>query len=934
MTRIINAFSAAVVLLKARAVLAAILLCISACGQTLSPETYLQRAKDHIAAARYNEGIIELKNALQGDAELAEARWLLGDLYLKAGDGAAAQKELERAAALGYTTPDLELAILRSMLLQEDYTAVLLRAPDVDDADATADLLAMRGEARLGQGNPEEAAEAFNRALELNPDSISALLGSVRLAIGTGAFDQAGVYLEHLESIAPDRIELGLSRGALGLARNDPKAAEAGYTQALGVDAGNPTARLGLARALLGQGRNDEAETYINSINQQYPNNTAGNFLLGVLELQRGNRQPAKDALLQVVRADPAHLQALITLASIYYQDDQLEQAQSHIKLFQVAVSDYLPAQKLASAISMRLGNVDEAVSNLESVISQASNDAQFYSMLGSAYMSKGNVEKGTTYLSQAAELAPDQASIKTQLAMGKLSGGNIDQAIEDLESAVELDPELIQAEILLISVNLQKGDFNKALELATESIGKHPDNPVYYNLAGAAHLGLKNKSKALEMFNRAIELDPKFTPAMINLAQMDLQDGDSEAARQRFEAVVAINENNIQALVGLARLAQSRNDVETVARHLQKARLNNKYALEPRLMLANYYQQKGDIKMALEVIREARDVAPERAQVLGVLGQVESAAGNHDEAIKAFSTLATLLPDNADASYRLGIVQTAAGKHANANQSLQRARELDPDNPTIIGAQTSLAIREGKYDEALGLASILKEKHPDSPEGFAMEGDIHLASNQLEEAIRAYEKAYSVQKTSLLAIKLHGAYRSAGKTDEAYSILEKWLADNPGDPAVKSVLAGSRLQEGDNATAARLYNEVLQTNPDHVLSLNNLAWLMHQNGDPKALQLAERAYQLSPGLLNVIDTYAWILIEQDQVEQGLTLLQKAISGGVQQPSIRYHYASGLSRSGDTLRAISELETILAASDTFPEREAAQQLLDRLRAGK
>lgn len=920
--------------LRIRVALLTIVFCVSACGQKLDPETYLQHAKEHIAAARYAEGIIELKNALQGNADLAEARWLLGDIYLKTGDGAAAQKELERARELGYTAPDMELAILRSLLMQEDYTAVLLRVPDVDDDNATADLLAIRGEARLGQGKPDEAAKAFQKALELEPDSVNALLGSARLAIGAGAFDEAAAHLDHLEQIAPDRIELGLSRGALGLARNDPAAAEAGYRQALAVDATHPLARLGLARALLAQNRIDEAATYINSINQQYPNNPAGSFLLGVLELQRGNRQPAKDALLQVIRADPGHLQALITLASIYYEDGQLEQAQSHIKMFQVTIPDYLPAQKLASAISMRLGNVDEAIGNLEAVISQASNDPQYYSMLGSAYMSKGNMEKGIAYLTQAAELAPDQASIKTQLAMGKLSGGNIEQAIEDLESAVELDPEMLQAEILLIAVNLQKGDFAKALEQATASITKHPDNPVYHNLAGAAYLGLKDNDKAAEYFNRAIELDARFTPAMINLALLDLQNDAKESAKQKFEQVLAINDNNTQALVGLARLAQSGNDMEAVARYLEKARLNNKLALEPRLMLANYHLRRGDSAKALEVAREAGSIAPERAQVLDLLGQAEQAAGNYSEAVARFSKLSAQAPDNAEVLYRLALAQASAGNTADAAASLRKAGEIDPDNPVVLSARTTLALREGRHDEALGFATVLKEKQPQAPEGYALEGDVYLARDQLDEAIRAYEKAYSVQKTTLLTIKLHGVYRAAGKRDNAMKVVEQWLKDNPDDPGAKSVLAGSYLQEGDNVNAKRLYNEVLQKYPGHVLSLNNLAWLMHEEGDPEALKLAERAYQMNPDLANVADTYAWILIESDQVEQGLTLLRKAINKGANDPSIRYHYATGLSRSGDRLRAISELESLLAGGTPFTEREAAQKLLEDIRGDR
>ena len=397
---------------------------------------------------------------------------------------------------------------------------------------------------------------------------------------------------------------------------------------------------------------------------------------------------------------------------------------------------------------------------------------------------------------------------------------------------------------------------------------------------------------------------------------------------------MLAINENNIQALVGLARLAQSGNDMEAVARHLVKARLNNKLALEPRLMLANYYLRRGDSAKALEVAREAGGIAPERPQVLDVLGQAEQAAGNYPAAVAQFSKLSAQVPDNAEVLYRLALAQASAGNTADAAVSLNKAGEIDPDNPMVLSARTTLALREGRHDEALGFANALKEKQPQAPEGYALEGDAYLAMDQLEEATRAYEKAYSVQKTSLLAIKLHGAYRAAGKRDEAMNVMEQWLKDNPDDPGAKSVLAGSYLQEGDNANAKRLYNEVLQKYPDHVLSLNNLAWLMHEEGSPEAVKLAERAYRMNPDLANVADTYAWILIESDQVEQGLTLLRKVIDKGAKDPSIRYHYATGLSRSGDRLRAVSELESILAGGAPFAEREAAQKLLEDIRGGR
>ena len=61
----------------------------------------LDKARDSFAKGDIKAAGIELKNALQKDPGNAEARLLLGELYLKLGNGLAAEKEFRRAQELG-----------------------------------------------------------------------------------------------------------------------------------------------------------------------------------------------------------------------------------------------------------------------------------------------------------------------------------------------------------------------------------------------------------------------------------------------------------------------------------------------------------------------------------------------------------------------------------------------------------------------------------------------------------------------------------------------------------------------------------------------------------------------------------------------------------------------------------------------------------------
>src|SRR4030065_1192158 len=67
----------------------------------LTEQEHIQRAKDFEDKGNLKGSIIELKNAIQKNPDSPQARLLLGQVYLKAGFGAEAEKELTRAEKPG-----------------------------------------------------------------------------------------------------------------------------------------------------------------------------------------------------------------------------------------------------------------------------------------------------------------------------------------------------------------------------------------------------------------------------------------------------------------------------------------------------------------------------------------------------------------------------------------------------------------------------------------------------------------------------------------------------------------------------------------------------------------------------------------------------------------------------------------------------------------
>jgi len=146
----------------------------------LSAQEHYDRAVQFRDGKDTQATVIELKNALQIDPGHAPARWLLGLTYLETGNGAAAEKELERA--LEMDPENAEAAqhlsdVLLGMAQPERLAEQLARAAgSADHPDRVAAL--WRETARLHADELENLAgaiSALHRSLRAKPNDAAAM---------------------------------------------------------------------------------------------------------------------------------------------------------------------------------------------------------------------------------------------------------------------------------------------------------------------------------------------------------------------------------------------------------------------------------------------------------------------------------------------------------------------------------------------------------------------------------------------------------------------------------------------------------------------------------------------------------------------------------------------------------------------------------------
>lgn len=916
--------------LRLLAVALAIGLLLSACGDTTTPAEHIAAAQSYLDQGKINAAVIELKNALQKDGKNARARWLLGSTYLRLGNGPAAAKELERARTEGFESPALELALLKTWLLQGKYQKVLDESAGIPGFMDSAEILSLRSAALLGLDRSEEARNAYRHALGTGRHSLESKLNLARMALAFQDTDEALRQVEAAISEQPNDPRAWLLKAGIELEDKDAAGAETSYRKVLELVGNSPVAEIGLIRALLAKGDLEAAAKRVSRAEKSYPKVLAIQYLAGYIAYQRHDLEQAKLKLRGVLAAIPDHPYSLLLLGNILYSQGKLEQAQELITKFHDRYPAHIPAGKLLAAIDIKLNQNADAIKLLESLRGKRPNDAQLLALLGSAYLKEGQTGKGTKLLEKAARLNPDAAALKTQLAVGRLASGQTSEAIADLESALKLDPQMMRADILLILSRLQQQDFDGAIESARKLSAKRPASPVPYNYLGAAYLGKKQVELARKQFEKAIALNPKYTPALLNLASMERSLGRREAARKDFEKILKIQKNNPQALVALAEIAAAENDTGKALELLERARVENPSALQPRLLLARYYLRNQDTSNALALTKEAMDLNQRSAEALKLRGQALLGARKYQDADKVYRLLMKYHPGLADGPYNLAILDIRQGKKAEARRLLEGVLRRDRNHLLALSALAKLDYAEGKVDEALAGARHILEIAPEKPDGDVLMAQLQLARKQPGAAAESIRRALEKAPSSSLVISLYQALVQADKEMEALAALRDWLATHDDDMRVRLVLANHFQVKKRYPEAIEQYQRVLKTLPDNALALNNMAWLYFKTGNDQALKLAERAHKQAPDSPQVSDTLAWIQLQAGQADKAVKLLEEAMKQAPGSPDIAYHYAVALERTGKQDKARALLKKILGEKQEFENRPQAEALLQKL----
>jgi len=672
----------------------------------------------------------------------------------------------------------------------------------------------------------------------------------------------------------------------------------------------NPTsegAKLLKASAYIRQKKNDEANALIDSVLSENANNIDAISLKAAQAFDKNQNDQALslvDAALKIDEKNlPLRLFKIKINAKQNNSDAVIEDYKALIQLYPEAENFKL---SLASLYSMT-DKLQLAETLLREMVAKKPVDIEPKLVLLEFLNAKDKERVNAEFKAMLAELGDKQNSV-IELSKWMLVAGYTEDAISGLNQVVEADKDSnlgLRAQSILAEIDLNKKDYDKAEKTIAEILAVNSDF-VEASLLKARLLMIKGQvDDAVDVLNKVVWTKNDSDDAFMLLGRAYLIKKDNKQADKNFKQALELNPANLQAFVPVYTGYLQANQKETARQYLEKA-LKTK---PNQVALLTY---KADLDISEKRWEEAQGTvqrialfSKNKSVPLYLQANIMQGKAQYEDAVKLYLKLLGDFPGHLNSLVNLVRSYEALNQREKALNFLEKLYSQHSDNLVVLGVLSDLYIANKDFQKAKDLMLKQIKANP------ADSAPVYLALAKVEALI-------------------------SKNPEEIVNVYQKGLKDNPDNQQILIALAGIHEQLGHKEQSRSLYEQLVEKNPDNNLAVNNLAALLVDskvNADQaKGLTLAER-FKNSDNVY-FQDTYAWALVKNGQIKEGLDILESLILKQPKLAELRYHLGVAHFEMGNKATALSELKQGLALSDkqkhNFPWKDEAKKLLQEL----
>jgi len=824
-------------------------------------QEYIDRAESYRRQGQYRAAIIEARNALQQNPNNRAAITELAAILNELGQGKPAAKLMEPLAADASRAEALTLA--QAYWLQHKYRSALDYLAQHEarlklETDERALLIRARAELQLGNFDAAQALLA-----KISATNITANIELARISAIRGEREASDSRIAQLLKQNPDNVEVLAEAARLAEQRGDLAQAEDLLSKAL-INLGETDILLPqkadvlqrLVTTLTKLGRSNEALIYAKTLADANPEGSLlqDKFKQGLELFQAGKLDQAEPILTEVY--NESHNDSVGTLLGmIRYAKQDLTGAANYLSTnVDPEVSPDLALTTLA-ATQLRLSQPEKLLALFDAPARARIKNPMLKMLVGIALVQTGASGEGERLIAAAETEQPDNPAIAATLARYYLITKQSDKAISVLQTGLKSHgDDGLQRLLIVAFVTANKAE--QAIATARELANSKPPKVENWWTLGRTALLLKRFDLADSALQSTLKLQPDYLPAQLDMAQLQWQRKQPDRAEAQYREILQQHPDNIGAWKGLIAVF----DANSVPADIDKTVLSLADNANARAALAEYHLRHQQLDLAAQLLdaipdADARSYPSQLKQVLARANAARALqARNFEEARKYALSGLKINPHNADLLVLLARVELGAGK---------------PDEARKIAAQLT--------------------SQSAAPEVLELQGDLATLDKQDKAAAALYRSAWAKAPNNGIATKLYQRLQQTNNGEEAARFLTEWEQRLPDSDTVWMLHGLQQQKSGDAKSAITAYETAVARNPQNAEALNNLAWLYGEAKDHRAIATAQKAVDIDPKAPAILDTYGWLLVQNGQKAQGISILREAAQLAPASPEIQTH---------------------------------------------
>lgn len=560
-------------------------------------ETYYLLGLAYFYQGNLEMAVTQFQTVLDYSPGFAQARIILGEIFLRQGRGAEAQIVADKLIEVS----------------PEDY-----RGP------------ALKADALLLQNKLDEALQQYERATELAPAHYGLLVkkGLLRLSAGDDAGESD--LLEAIKS-SPQGLDARLALHAYYQRRGRTEESTRILTEGLTGSKTDAVLYNSLAKAALGRNQSEEAEGLLLKAREADPAFLQTYYNMAAFKLSKGQPDDAVAQYDQALNVAPADVRALTASAAVLDKQGRTDEAK--VRLEKAKATGDAGAVLVLAVFLQQHGQSDQALAVLEEAIVKNPANMSFVLAKAKLHVARKETDKAMALYGQLEAADPWAGAMERTRAWMAL--GEVDKAEDAAQRLVGLSPGKAQSYLPLAAILEVRQDRQGAEATLRKGLEVEPENAQVRILLAEFQLRGRELDKAMESFDQALRFAPLNAQALTGKGMIRQLQGRIEDAASLYLQAVQAQQDYVPALNNLAMIWADQDQTKLQALNLAMAafvRANSDPAVVDTLGYA--LLRNGRAEEAVKVFERAVALAPNHPSILYHFALALKEAGRNQDAV------------------------------------------------------------------------------------------------------------------------------------------------------------------------------------------------------------------------------------------------------------------------------------------------------------